>query len=507
MTAAVLENLALLAASPSGIECLSALILDLATRGLLSAAEQPRTRDMSLPNDDMGSFAIPSDWRWVRLGELCSLITSGSRGWKEFYAERGAIFIRSQDIKHDRLEFDQRAFVALPANAEGARTHVQQHDLLITITGANVGKAAYLAESIDEAYVSQHVALVRLRQPLQAPYVHRWLINELGGRKQLLASSYGAKPGLNLQNIKDLPVPLPPLAEQHRIVAKVDELMALCDRLEARQQDAEAAHTRLVQALLDSLTQARDADEFETSWQRVAAQFEPLFISEDSVAALRQAVIDCATTGRFQQGAVSEAWRDGHLGDLVVDSGSGWSPSCEARQRADGEWGVLKVSAVSWGNFLPDENKALPASLTARPELEVRPGDFLISRANTADLVARSVFVEATPPKLMMSDKIVRLRFSDACEPRFAQLSNSSTAARRYYAEVAGGTSSSMKNVTRAQILALPIRYPSQAEQRRIVAKVTELLTLCDQLKARLAAARARQTQLAEALVAQAVAA
>lgn len=80
-------------------------------------------------------------------------------------------------------------------------------------------------------------------------------------------------------------------------------------------------------------------------------------------------------------------------------------------------------------------------------------------------------------------------------------------AGQRYYAEVAGGTSSSMKNVTRSQILALPIRYPGLAEQRRIVAKVTELLALCDQLKARITAARAKHAQLAKALVAQAVAA
>jgi type I restriction enzyme S subunit len=106
----------------------------------------------------------------------------------------------------------------------------------------------------------------------------------------------------------------------------------------------------------------------------------------------------------------------------------------------------------------------------------------------------------------MLSDKIVRLRFADACEPRFAQIANSSTAARRYYAEVAGGTSSSMKNVTRAQILALPVKYPSLAEQRRIVAMVIELLALCDQLKARVAAARAKHAQLAKALVEAAVA-
>jgi len=195
-------------------------------------------------------FVIPSNWRWARLGDLCSLITSGSRGWKEFYAEHGSTFIRSQDIKFDRLEFDQRAFVALPPNAEGARTQVHRDDLLITITGANVGKCAVLNEAPEDAYVSQHVALVRLHDPQQAEYIHRWLINGCGGRRLLLSSSYGAKPGLNLQNLKDLPVPLPPLAEQHRIVAKVTELLALCDQLKARIAAARAKHAQLAEALV-----------------------------------------------------------------------------------------------------------------------------------------------------------------------------------------------------------------------------------------------------------------
>jgi len=100
------------------------------------------------------------------------------------------------------------------------------------------------------AYVSQRVALVRLTDPQQAEYIHRWLINGYGGRSLLLSSSYGVKPGLNLQNVKDLPVPVPPLAEQHRIVAKITELLALCDQLKARITTARDKHAQLDEALV-----------------------------------------------------------------------------------------------------------------------------------------------------------------------------------------------------------------------------------------------------------------
>lgn len=194
-------------------------------------------------------------------------------------------------------------------------------------------------------------------------------------------------------------------------------------------------------------------------------------------------------------------WRWGRLGSQVIESGAGWSPSCDPRPRAANEWGVLKVSAVSWGVYQPEENKTLPASLEARPEHEVAEGDFLVSRANTAELVARSVVVEKTPAHLMLSDKIVRLKLTSLCERLYVNLANSAPLARDYYSRVAGGTSSSMKNVSREQILNLPLALPPLAEQHRIVAKVDELMALCDRLEAQQADAESAHAQLVQALL------
>lgn len=203
-----------------------------------------------------------------------------------------------------------------------------------------------------------------------------------------------------------------------------------------------------------------------------------------------------------QRHAVPHGWAWARLGSLVLESGAGWSPSCEPRPREGSEWGVLKVSAVSWAAYQPEENKALPANLEPRPEHEVQPGDFLVSRANTAELVARSVVVDSAPPRLMLSDKIVRLKLSQSCNRRFVNLANSCPDARRYYGAVAGGTSGSMKNVTREQILNLPVPLPPLSEQHRIVATVDELMALCDRLEAEQADAEAAHAQLVQALLA-----
>ena len=195
-------------------------------------------------------FDLPS-WEWVMLNNLSKLVTSGSRGWAEFYSDTGPKFIRAQNIRFGKLHINNLACVDPPQNTEGARTLVSKGDLLIVITGAGVTNPALLDEDLGETYVSQHVALIK---PTKTD-LSRWLLLCLmapdGGRSELVECAYGSgKPGLNLDNIRLLKIPLPPLAEQHRIVAKVDELMALCDQLETQLTTTEADSRRLLEAVL-----------------------------------------------------------------------------------------------------------------------------------------------------------------------------------------------------------------------------------------------------------------
>ena len=179
-------------------------------------------------------LALPEGWCWASLDQLSSLVTSGSRGWKEYYSDQGAIFIRSQDIRTDRLEIDGVAHVCPPSNSEGTRTQIHRGDLLVTITGANVAKAALVDVDVSKAYVSQHVGLIRLVEAQIGRFVHIFATAPSGGRKRLLAVAYGAgKPGLNLDNLKELQVPLPPISEMAAITESVDDQLSVIDHVEA----------------------------------------------------------------------------------------------------------------------------------------------------------------------------------------------------------------------------------------------------------------------------------
>ena len=176
------------------------------------------------------------------------------------------------------------AYVSLPEGAEGKRTKIKKEDLLITITGANVTKCARVKIELADAYVSQHVALIRLNDAELSPFVEKALKAQNAGRKQLLGYAYGGgKPGLNLQNIKDVIIGIPSKEEQTEIVRRVEQLFAYADQLEQRVKDAQARVNHLTQSILAKAFRG----ELTAEWR---AQNPELISGENSAAALLERI-------------------------------------------------------------------------------------------------------------------------------------------------------------------------------------------------------------------------
>jgi type I restriction enzyme S subunit len=168
---------------------------------------------------------IPVGWEVKTLEALSSFVTSGSRGWAQYYSSTGAIFIRIGNLtrEHINFRFKDIIYVTPPNSAEGKRTLVQEGDVLISIT-ADLGIIAVVNESIGEAYVNQHVSLVRLDDPSMARWVGHFLAFE-DSRKQFTANNdAGAKAGLNLTAIRKTQVALPSKNERRKIVEALDSV-------------------------------------------------------------------------------------------------------------------------------------------------------------------------------------------------------------------------------------------------------------------------------------------
>lgn len=188
----------------------------------------------------------PRGWDTTTIGDLASFITSGSRGWANYYSSNGAKFVRVQNLAGNKLTFDDIAYVSPPDNAESRRTKICANDLLVTITGV-VGLVALAPADIGKAYISQHVAIVRLRDDIDVTFAATFLADKSGGQRQIAEMQYGqTKPGLNLSQLRLIHVYLPPLSLQREFTACVTEIRAL----EAQQAASRRHLDDLFQSLL-----------------------------------------------------------------------------------------------------------------------------------------------------------------------------------------------------------------------------------------------------------------
>jgi type I restriction enzyme S subunit len=291
--------------------------------------------------------------------------------------------------------------------------------------------------------------------------------------------------------LKRFRIPLPPLAEQGRIVARIEGLFA---RLDTGLGALEQTQVQL-RCFRRALLQAAVLGELTREWREARREdLEPASALLARVLAARRAEWEATHPGKRYQPPpppdieglpeLPRGWTWAALGQLLKRIDAGRSPRAQNRPAQNGEFGVLKVSAVSWGRFLPGENKALRPGDALGDAPTPRAGDLLISRANTAELVGAAVLVDRDYPDLMLSDKTLRL------VPASEQVSRpcllyalTSPLARRYFARQATGTSDSMRNLSQAKLRATPIPLPPLAEQHRVAAEVEQRLSVAGETK------------------------
>jgi len=247
----------------------------------------------------------------------------------------------------------------------------------------------------------------------------------------------------------------PPLPEQTQIAAFLDRETAKIDELVAEQQRLMVLLKEKRQAVISHAV---------TQGLNPAAPMKP--------------------SGIEWLGDVPAHWEVQKFKYLTRSIEQGWSPQCEGYPaETEAEWGVLKVGCVNGGIFRPSENKVLPAELEPIPALGIVRGDLLVSRANTRELVGSAAVAEQNYPRLMLCDKLYRLRFnSDRCSPVFACHYLGSTAVRGQIELGATGASASMVNIPQSAILELTIAVPPFKEQCEIVTALDSELAKLDTL-------------------------
>jgi type I restriction enzyme S subunit len=488
-----------------GIEQLRALIFDLAAAGRLdgniNVAPEPLGKHVDLV---MGQ-APP--------GSACN--TTGV----------GTVFVKTGEFGPVYPEV--REWTTKPLKM------AQAGDVLICVVGATIGK---LNLAIDCA-IGRSVAAIRPKASLDTRYLYFALMPyTLRLRRDARGSAQGV---IGKAELNAIAIRVPTVAEQRRIVAKVDELMALCDALERESAAALAAHQTLVETLLATLVNSADAADLAANWSRLEAHFDTLFTTEASVDAFKQTILELAVSGRLVAQDASDESASELLKRVAAEKSqlirakaikksevppitaeetpyslpSNWQ---WARLGQIGDWGAgstpprgdsyLYGGGITWlksGEL--NDNRALAGSEETVTDAAVQSGTF---RLNKPGDVLIAMYGATIGKVAILAEPAVTNQAVCGCTP-FTGVSNQYlfqfllSQRDRFHKASEGGA---QPNISKVKIIHTLIPVPPSAEQLRIVAKVDALMALCDDLKVRIAGAALTQMRLADAIVERAAA-
>lgn len=544
MTTLLTGNLPLLAGAPNGIKKLRELILELAVRGklvpqdpndepasellkriaeekaqLVAEGKIKKQKPLGAIAEEEKPYDLPVSWAWVRLPEIYySVSVSGNKLLSSQISEEGVFPVVDQG----------KRFVAGYTNEES---------LLIRLPGPVVVFGDHTTERkyVDFDFVAGADGVKILRPILLDEKFFWW---HLVGLK-LEDRGYAR----HFKILNEAFFALPPKGEQSRIVAKVDELMVLCDRLDARQADADSAHAQLVQALLDSLTQARDAEDFAQSWQRLAEHFHTLFTTQPSIDALKQTLLQLAMMGKLVQQDPNDEPASEFLkriaeekARLVVEGKiKKQSPLADVTEAEKlfalpDSWVWIRLEEIAHvgtgATPLRTNPKYFnPASVNWVTSGETSQEFIRMTEQKVSSLALAETNLTVYPPHTLIiamygqgktrgqiSELLIDACTNQACAA--IQLFDPDQSHLRYVKHffvksyddlrmlAAGGA---QPNLNLGKIKESVIPLPPLAEQHRIVAKVDQLMALCDQLKRSFSEARQVREHLANALIDQAL--
>lgn len=230
---------------------------------LLKAKQIAKQSHVPPVTEDEHPFSLPKGWAYVRLGEITNKIGSGStpRGGREVYVKEGIPFLRSQNVRNDGLKLGDVVYITSEEHERMSNTAVQANDILLNITGASLGRSALVPSDFSEANVSQHVTIIRLTDPEVRFYLHLCILSPYT-QAMIWGRQVGmAREGLSKKVLEQFEIPMPPVAEQKRIVKRVAELMRLCDVLEQQLHDANNLAQKLSVTSVSAITGIRTEEE------------------------------------------------------------------------------------------------------------------------------------------------------------------------------------------------------------------------------------------------------
>ena len=406
--------------------------------------------------------------------------------------------IRANNIQDGQLALDDLIYV--PASRVSREQRLRRGDIVFAMSSGSpdvVGKAALLSEDWHGAF-GAFCGVLRARPGTLSEWLAYFLQSPMyrdAVRSVITGTNIN---NLNRSALDAVKVPTVPLAAQRDAVVFLDAFSQSQRSARAHLVAARYAIERLRRAVLYAATSGRLTEDWRRTRNSSPAGLLDRLVKQQS--GRKHPVITPEPTWLPE---VPDSWSRVTLSSLVKDIEAGKSFKALPRPARPEEWGVVKVSAMSWGRFLEDENKALLLNQRPNAAHEIHEGDLLISRANTVDLVGATVLVGRCRGHLLLSDKSLRLVPMPGVDKAWLNYVLASPAVRSQFANRATGTSDSMRNLSQPKILATTLAVPSTDEQLEIARRVSDLLEVVDQLLVRVRTASQRIDRSPGAVIAR----
>lgn len=491
----LLAHYAEIAEAPDAVATLRRFVLELAVRGKL-VPQDPREeppRHGGVPDDTSAPYGLPANWRWMAIGDQLELL-NGMAFKPTDWVKSGLRIVRIQNLNNPAAPFN---FCAPEMARE--RSLIDTGAFLISWSGTPGTSFGAFIWDRGPAVLNQHIFRCDFKTNAFDSKYLRIAIN--GRLDEMIAKAHG---GVGLQHItkgklQALLIALPPLHEQHRIVAKVDELMAFCDELEAAQTAREATRDRLAAASLARLN-APAPETFQADAHFALDALPALTARPNQLRELRNTIMSLAVRGGLSG---NPAWsrQAVRLGDFAsLQNGyafkSEWFSKSGTR--------LVRNANVGHGSLNWSDEVRLPDTMSHEFErFRLNEGDIVLSLDRpfivSGTKVAR-VAKEDLPALLLQ--RVGRFVLSKELDASYLFLWINSP---HFAAQIDPGRSNGVPHISSKQVEAAEIYLPPPAEQQRIAAEVERLMTICDELEARLTAADSTRRQLLEALLAEAL--
>jgi|GEM_PF-812397 len=409
---------------------------------------------------------LPVGFKYIDVGSNVDFLTGPAFDSSRFNDNGiGLRLARGINITRGKMRWDKKNTQFWDGNNGSLKKYeLAEADILIGMDGSLVGRNYASIRSEDlPCLLVQRVARLRKHSLIDMSYLYFTIASDYWLNYVDVVKTNSGIPHISNGDIKNFNIPKHGLECQKKIA----KILTTIDQLIEKTETLIDKHTAIKKGMMEDLF-TRGVD-LATGQLRPPVEQAPHLYKETEL------------------GWVPKEWKVGKLGCYISKIEQGWSPDCLHEVAPQGSWGVLKTTAVVWAGFSGRENKALPLNLFPRKEYEVSQGDVLMTRAGPGARVGVVAYVKSVRDKLMLSDKLYRVKGSQEISPEFLALLLSSNQIQSQLNATKTGLAESQSNISQDIVKKLNVFVPSLGEQVEVEKKLDAITMKIASIKSEIA--------------------